>query len=237
MNRSTDQTNNQPASKSPISSGLWKMSLLIVGLMIVAGCGNSTQQESSSTSATQSENNIVEPTVTETAPATTEQESSQSTDHAAASTPTDSTDDVSTSAISGKQIWAAAQLGTLPDLPEGLSLGSSRATLFQLQGKPKLGGTEGPMLSYGTLDVAFDHKDTIVELTSSGDAYHHLKMSTVIADLGKPDETNDTSKDVAYTAEATYYLTHQDIPKYFLVFSYHTQTQKIQYVRLYENIQ
>lgn len=233
MNRSTRKNNdNQQWSRLQISSGLWKISLLIVSLMIVAGCGNSQQQATPTTSGstTPSDNNIVEPSVTASTPATAEPQSIPEQ-----STQSEDTDD--TAPFSGTTILKAAKEGTLPDLPKGLALGSSRETLFQLKGKPELGDTDVPMLSYGTFDVAFDGKDKIVELTSSADAYKKLKMDTIITELGKPDEKNDTSKDVAYTAEATYQLTNQDIPKYFLVFSYHTQTQKIQYVRLYEEIQ
>ncbi|ODP28826.1 hypothetical protein PTI45_01802 [Paenibacillus nuruki] len=237
MNRSTRKNNdNQQWSRLQISSGLWKISLLIVGLMIVAGCGNSQQQATPTTSGstTPSDNNIVEPSVTASTPATAEPQSSEET-IPEQSTQSEDTDDTDT--FSGTTILKAAKEGTLPDLPKGLALGSSRETLFQLKGKPELGDTDVPMLSYGTFDVAFDGKDKIVELTSSADAYKKLKMDTIITELGKPDEKNDTSKDVAYTAEATYQMTNQDIPKYFLVFSYHTQTQKIQYVRLYEEIQ
>lgn len=237
MNRSTRKNNdNQQWSRLQISSALWKISLLIVGLMIVAGCGNAQQQATPPTSGstTPSDNNIVEPSVTESTPATVEPQSLEET---IPEQPTQSEDTDDTATFSGTTILKAAKEGTLPDLPKGLALGSSRETLFQLKGKPELGDTDVPMLSYGTLDVAFDRKDKIVELTSSADAYKKLKMDTVITELGKPDEKNDTSKDVAYTAEATYQLTNQDISKYFLVFSYHTQTQKIQYVRLYEEIQ
>lgn len=228
MNRSTRNPNL--LSSQQRLNRIGKASLLIVGLMMVAGCGN--QPSASSTPSSQSANKIVEPAVTETESTTTEQpsssESTSTTDDSSTSTNTDNAN-----AISGTTIVEAANKGTLPDLPEGLALGSSRATLLQLQGKPELGGTEGPMLSYGSLDVTFDSKDKIVEFTSGADAYKKLKMTTVIADLGKPDETNDTSKDVGYTAEATYHLTNPKFPKSFLIFSYHTQSQKIQYVRLY----
>lgn len=228
MNRSTRNPNLLSSQQQRLNR-IGKASLLIIGLMMVAGCGN--QPSASSTPSSQSASEIVEPAVTETESTATEQPSSSES--------TSTTDDSSTSttdnatAISGMTIVEAANKGTLPDLTEGLALGSSRATLLQLQGKPELGGTEGPMLSYGSLDVTFDSKDKIVEFTSGADAYKKLKMTTIIADLGKPDETNDTSKDVAYTAEATYHLTNPKFPKSFLIFSYHTQSQKIQYVRLY----
>lgn len=234
MNRST-RNRNLLSNQRRLSTGLGKASLFIVGLLLVAGCGNQPSPPSS-TSATPSAHEIVEPAVTETekVPTTTEQESSTSTtdSSSATSTVTDNTTD-----ISGKTILEAANKGTLPDLPKGLSLGSSRATLFQLQGKPEQGGTEGPMLSYGTLDVTFDANDQIVEFTSGADAYKKLKIDTVIANLGKPAETNDTSKDIAYTAEASYHLTNLKFPKSFLIFSYNTQSQHINYVRLYTDIQ
>ncbi|MFD1991378.1 hypothetical protein ACFSGI_15500 [Paenibacillus nicotianae] len=228
MNRSTRNPNLLSSQQQRLNR-IGKASLLIIGLMMVAGCGN--QPSASSTPSSQSANEIVEPAVTETESTTTEQPSSSESTSTADDSSTSTTDNAT--AISGMTIVEAANKGTLPDLPEGLALGSSRATLLQLQGKPELGGTEGPMLSYGSLDVTFDSKDKIVEFTSGADAYKKLKMTTVIADLGKPDETNDTSKDVAYTAEATYHLTNPKFPKSFLIFSYHTQSQKIQYVRLY----
>ncbi|WCT57144.1 hypothetical protein PQ456_06420 [Paenibacillus kyungheensis] len=235
MNRST-RNRNLLSNQRQLSTGLGKASLFIVGLLLVAGCGNQPSTPSS-TSATSSAHEIVEPVVTETEkePTTTEQESSTSatTDSSSAtSTVTDNDTD-----ISGTTILEAANKGTLPDLPEGLSLGSSRSTLVRLQGKPELGGTEGPMLSYGTLDVTFDANDQIVEFTSGADAYKKLKIDTVIANLGKTAETNDTSKDIAYTAEATYHLTNPKFPKSFLIFSYNTQSQHINYVRLYTDIQ
>lgn len=234
MNRST-RNRNSLSSQRQLSTGLGKASLFIVGLLLVAGCGNQPSTPSS-TSATSSAHEIVEPTVTETekAPTTTEQESSASTTDSSSATSTVTDDDTD---ISGTTILEAANKGTLPDLPEGLSLGSSRATLFQLQGKPEQSGTEGPMLSYGTLDVTFDANDQIVEFTSGADAYKKLKIDTVIANLGTPAETNDTSKDIAYTAEATYHLTNRMFPKSFLIFSYNTQSQHINYVRLYTDIQ
>lgn len=228
MNRSTRNPNLLSSQQQRLNR-IGKASLLIIGLMMVAGCGN--QPSASSTPSSQSASEIVEPAVTETDSTTIQQPSSSESTSITDDSSTSTTDNVT--AISGTTIVEAANKGTLPDLPEGLALGSSRATLLQLQGKPELGGTEGPMLSYGSLDVTFDSKDKIVEITSGADAYKKLKMTTVIADLGKPDETNDTSKDVAYTAEATYHLTNPKFPKSFLIFSYHTQSQKIQYVRLY----
>ncbi len=237
MNRSTRKNNdNQQWSRLQISSALWKISLLIVGLMIVAGCGNSQQQATPTTSGstTPSDNNIVEPSVTASTPATAEPQSSEET-IPEQSTQSEDIDDTDT--FSGTTILKAAKEGTLPDLPKGLALGSSRETLFQLKGKPELGDTDVPMLSYGTFDVAFDGKDNIVELTSSTEQYKKLKMNRIITELGKPDEINDTSKDVAYTAEATYQLANKEFAQYFLVFSYNTQSQQVQYVRLYANIQ
>lgn len=233
-------TSNRPTSNRILSTSWIKLfSILTLSLLIIAGCGNSQKEATSSPSAPASEaDNIVEPTVTESIPITeetaTSPESNKATEHD--SSANDTTD--SAASISATNILDSAQKGTLPDLPEGLTLGSSRETLFKLKGKPELGSTDDLMLSYGGFDVSFDSKDKIVEMTSGAAAYKNLKMNTIITEIGKPDETNNTSKDTAYTAEAIYHLSNsEDATNYSLTFSYNTKTQKVQYVRLYVNSQ
>lgn len=102
MNRST-RNRNLLSSQRQLSTGLGKASLFIVGLLLVAGCGNQPSTPSS-TSATSSAHEIVEPTVTETekAPTTTEQESSASTTDSSSATSTVTDDDTD---ISVRPFW------------------------------------------------------------------------------------------------------------------------------------
>ncbi|MGW9528358.1 DUF4309 domain-containing protein [Paenibacillus terrae] len=133
-------------------------------------------------------------------------------------------------------IFSAAKQGTLPNLPKGLGLGTGSDLLFELWGKSESGST-GHLRSYAKhhTDIVLDGSDKVTEITSSDLSYKKLAINQVIKELGKPTETNDTSKDIPDTAEASYTIKNASGLDQYLVFSYQTKTQKVNYVRLYFN--
>ncbi|WP_179032432.1 DUF4309 domain-containing protein [Paenibacillus kribbensis] len=133
-------------------------------------------------------------------------------------------------------ILSAAKQGTLPNLPKGLGLGTGSDLLFELWGKSESGST-GHTRSYTKhhTDIVLDGSDKVTEITSSDPSYRKLVISQVIKELGTPTETNDTSRSVPNTAEASYTIKDASGFDQYLVFSYQTKTQKINYVRLYFN--
>lgn len=133
-------------------------------------------------------------------------------------------------------ILSAAKQGTLPNLPKGLGLGTGSDLLFELWGKSESGST-GHLRSYAKhhTDIVLDRSDKVTEITSSNPSYKKLVINQVIKELGKPTETNDTSKDIPDTAEASYTIKNASGLDQYLVFSYQTKTQKVNYVRLYFN--
>ncbi|WP_342417817.1 DUF4309 domain-containing protein [Paenibacillus sp. FSL R10-2782] len=133
-------------------------------------------------------------------------------------------------------ILSAAKQGTLPNLPKGLGLGTGSDLLFELWGKSESGST-GHLRSYTKhhTDIVLDGSDKVTEITSSDPSYTKLLINQVVKELGKPTETNDTSKDVPGTAEASYTIKKASALDQYLVFSYQTKTQKVNYVRLYFN--
>lgn len=129
-----------------------------------------------------------------------------------------------------------AKQGTLPNLPKGLGLGTGSDLLFELWGKSESGST-GHLRSYAKhhTEIVLDGSDKVTEITSSDPSYTKLLINQVFKELGKPTETNYTSKDVPSTAEASYTIKNASGLDQYLVFSYQTKTQKINYVRLYFN--
>ncbi|KZE72122.1 hypothetical protein AV545_16340 [Paenibacillus jamilae] len=160
-------------------------------------------------------------------------------DHGSTSTqpkPASSTASPNSKHSSATAIMSAAKQGTLPNLPKGLGLGTSSDLLFELWGKSDSGST-GPMRSYIKYhtDLILDGSDKVTEITSSDPQYKKLLIKQVIKELGQPTETIDTSKDISGTAEASYTINNTSDLSYYLVFSYQTKTQKVNYVRLYFN--
>ncbi|MDY8023333.1 DUF4309 domain-containing protein [Paenibacillus polymyxa] len=137
---------------------------------------------------------------------------------------------------SAAAIFSAAKQGTLPNLPKGLGLGTSSDLLFELWGKSESGST-GPMRSYAKYhtDIMLDGSDKVTEITISDPDYKKLLIKEVVDQLGQPTETVDTSRDIPDTAEANYTINNTSGLSYYLVFSYHTKTQKVNYIRLYFN--
>ncbi|MGQ3481943.1 DUF4309 domain-containing protein [Paenibacillus sp. TY11] len=137
---------------------------------------------------------------------------------------------------SAAAIFSAAKQGTLPNLPKGLGLGTSSDLLFELWGKSESGST-GPMRSYAKYhtDIILDGSDKVTEITSSDPDYKKLLIKQVVDELGQPTETVDTSRDIPGTAEANYTINNTSGLSYYLVFSYQTKTQKVNYIRLYFN--
>ncbi|MET3210031.1 UNVERIFIED_CONTAM: cytoskeletal protein RodZ [Paenibacillus sp. PvR008] len=133
-------------------------------------------------------------------------------------------------------ILSVAKQGTLPNLPKGLGLGTGSDLLLELWGKSESGST-GHLRSYAKhhTDIVLDGSDKVTEITSSDPSYKKLVINQVIKELGKPTETNDTSKDIPDTAEASYTIKNASGLDQYLVFSYQTKTQKVNYVRLYFN--
>lgn len=84
-------------------------------------------------------------------------------------------------------------------------------------------------------DIMLDGSDKVTEITSSDPDYKKLLIKQVVDELGKPTETVDTSRDIPDTAEANYTINNTSGLSYYLVFSYQTKTQKINYIRLYFN--
>ncbi|POR24689.1 MULTISPECIES: DUF4309 domain-containing protein [Paenibacillus] len=196
---------------------------LAIGFAVMTGCSNSG--EAKSTAPTKAE------TVTPPASST-----DQNTDLNTNGQGTSSTASSHSKHSSAAAIFSAAKQGTLPNLPKDLGLGTSSDLLFELWGKSESGST-GPMRSYAKYhtDIMLDGSDKVTEITSSDPDYKKLLIKQVVDELGQPTETVDTSRDIPDTAEANYTINNTSGLSYYLVFSYQTKTQKVNYIRLYFN--
>ncbi|PPQ48505.1 hypothetical protein C5G87_11710 [Paenibacillus peoriae] len=196
---------------------------LAIGFAVMTGCSNSG--EAKSTAPTKAE------TVTPPASST-----DQNTDLNTNGQSTSSTASSHSKHSSAAAIFSAAKQGTLPNLPKGLGLGTSSDLLFELWGKSESGST-GPMRSYAKYhtDIMLDGSDKVTEITSSDPDYKKLLIKQVVDELGQPTEIVDTSRDIPDTAEANYTINNTSGLSYYLVFSYQTKTQKVNYIRLYFN--
>ncbi|NEU29058.1 DUF4309 domain-containing protein [Paenibacillus polymyxa] len=236
--------------------------LLAIGLAVMAGCGNSGEANSTAPSTvktatpsagnstdqntdihTNEQDTHINKTSTDLSKPSADAGSSKNTgkesDQGSTSTqpkPASSTALPDSKHSSATAIMSAAKQGTLPNLPKGLGLGTSSDLLFELWGKSDSGST-GPMRSYTKYhtDLILDGSDKVTEITSSDPQYKKLLIKQVIKELGQPTETIDTSKDISGTAEASYTINNTSDLSYYLVFSYPTKTQKVNYVRLYFN--
>ncbi|KAF6626149.1 DUF4309 domain-containing protein [Paenibacillus sp. EKM208P] len=205
--------------------------LLAIGFAVMTGCSNSG--EAKSTAPTKAE------TVTSPASSTDQNTDLNTNGQGSTSThqePASSTASSHSKHSSAAAIFSAAKQGTLPNLPKGLGLGTSSDLLFELWGKSESGST-GPMRSYAKYhtDIVLDGSDKVTEITSSDPDYKKLLIKQVVDELGQPTETVDTSRDIPDTAEANYMINNTSGLSYYLVFSYQTKTQKINYIRLYFN--
>ncbi|OMF24199.1 DUF4309 domain-containing protein [Paenibacillus peoriae] len=205
--------------------------LLAIGFAVMTGCSNSGEEKS--TAPTRAE--------TVTPPASSTDQNTYLNTNGQGSTSTHQEPASSTASSHGKHssaaaILSAAKQGTLPNLPKGIGLGTSSDLLFELWGKSESGST-GPMRSYAKYhtDIMLDGSDKVTEITSSDPDYKKLLIKQVVDELGKPTETVDTSRDIPDTAEANYTINNTSGLSYYLVFSYQTKTQKVNYIRLYFN--
>ncbi|MGG4217945.1 DUF4309 domain-containing protein [Paenibacillus jamilae] len=236
--------------------------LLAISFTVMTGCGNSgetsTAAPSTPKAATPSAQNSTDQntdsntneqgtrnneTSTGTSKPSADAENSKNTGKEPVQDPTstqqkpaNSTASPDSKHSSAAAIMSAAKQGTLPNLPKGLGLGTSSDLLFELWGKSDSGST-GPMRSYAKYhtDLVLDGSDKVTEITSSNPQYKRLLIKQVIGELGQPTETIDTSRDISGTAEANYKINDTSGLSYYLVFSYQTNTQKVNYVRLYFN--
>ncbi|AHC19978.1 DUF4309 domain-containing protein [Paenibacillus polymyxa] len=204
---------------------------LAIGFAVMTGCSNSG--EAKSTAPTKAE------TVKSPASSTDQNTDLNTNGQGSTSThqePASSTASSHSKHSSAAALFSAAKQGTLPNLPKGLGLGTSSDLLFELWGKSESGST-GPMRSYAKYhtDIVLDGSDKVTEITSSDPDYKKLLIKQVVDELGQPTETVDTSRDIPDTAEANYTINNTSGLSYYLVFSYQTKTQKVNYIRLYFN--
>ncbi|MGG4205827.1 DUF4309 domain-containing protein [Paenibacillus jamilae] len=204
---------------------------LAIGFAVMTGCSNSG--EAKSTAPTKAE------TVKSPASSTDQNTDLNTNGQGSTSThqePASSTASSHSKYSSAAALFSAAKQGTLPNLPKGLGLGTSSDLLFELWGKSESGST-GPMRSYAKYhtDIVLDGSDKVTEITSSDPDYKKLLIKQVVDELGQPTETVDTSRDIPDTAEANYTINNTSGLSYYLVFSYQTKTQKVNYIRLYFN--
>ncbi|WP_431088708.1 DUF4309 domain-containing protein [Paenibacillus sp. 8b26] len=217
--------------------------LMAISFVVITGCGNSGEAKSTAP--------ITEGAVAPSTDSTVQQTSNNSKSAADSKNTGKVSEQGSTSAHQSPAssaapsnhthsfpatILSAAKLGTLPNLPKGLGLGTGSDLLFELWGKSESGST-GHLRSYAKhhTDIVLDGSDKVTEITSSDPSYKKLVINQVIKELGKPTERNDTSKDVPDTAEVSYTIKNTSGLDQYLVFSYQTKTQKVNYVRLYFN--
>ncbi|WP_028541324.1 MULTISPECIES: DUF4309 domain-containing protein [unclassified Paenibacillus] len=204
---------------------------LAIGFAVMTGCSNSGEAKSTAPTKAETVKSPASSTDQNTDPNTNGQGSTSTHQETASSTASSHSKHSSAAAI-----FSAAKQGTLPNLPKGLGLGTSSDLLFELWGKSESGST-GPMRSYAKYhtDIVLDGSDKVTEITSSDPDYKKLLIKQVVDELGQPTETVDTSRDIPDTAEAYYTINNTSGLSYYLVFSYQTKTQKVNYIRLYFN--
>lgn len=204
---------------------------LAIGFAVMTGCNNSGEAKSTAPTKAETVTPPASSTDQNTDPNTNGQGSTSTHQETASSTASSHSKHSSAAAI-----FSAAKQGTLPNLPKGLGLGTSSDLLFELWGKSESGST-GPMRSYAKYhtDIVLDGSDKVTEITSSDPDYKKLLIKQVVDELGQPTETVDTSRDIPDTAEANYTINNTSGLSYYLVFSYQTKTQKVNYIRLYFN--
>ncbi|MCP3747479.1 MULTISPECIES: DUF4309 domain-containing protein [unclassified Paenibacillus] len=204
---------------------------LAIGFAVMTGCSNSGEAKSTAPTKAETVKSLASSTDQNTDLNTNGQGSTSTHQEPASSTASSHSKHSSAAAL-----FSAAKQGTLPNLPKGLGLGTSSDLLFELWGKSESGST-GPMRSYAKYhtDIVLDGSDKVTEITSSDPDYKKLLIKQVVDELGQPTETVDTSRDIPDTAEANYTINNTSGLSYYLVFSYQTKTQKVNYIRLYFN--